>query len=366
MRKTLIFVLLISTSSVLGQTNDPFPVCDKGRCGYMNTAGKIVVPLQFDEASDFSDGLARVLVGDKYGFVDQTGRMVIAPRFAVARDFTEGLAAVTESDDPMVGEWGYVDKSGTVVIPYQFKSALSFSEGLAPVEVQRTEGLVHERTGTRLLSLWGYVNKNGEMVIPPKLIAAFPFTDGVARLWTGAFVSQNKYGLIDKTGKEIIEPKFDNIVSDFHEGLAPFRIGNKWGFIDTSGKVVIEPRFDVARGFSEGFGRIALKNRSNVAEWGYIDRTGKVVIEPQFEAVGDFSEGLAWVRPFSSGHGYIDTSGKMIIKPKFATAENFRNGIARVTVTGSQTIVDPHGTESKALKYGYVNRTGKYVWKPSY
>jgi hypothetical protein len=360
-------LILFSQLNLSGQTKETrelFPVCEKGKCGYIDRTGKIAIPLQFNEAYDYSEGLARVVVGDKFGFIDQTGKIVIQPQFGFARDFTEGLAPM--SDDPIDGKWGYLDKSGKVVIPQQFKLAKNFSEGLAPVEVERAGGLVHNRTGTRFLSLWGYINRAGELVIPPQLIAAFPFTNGVARLWTGAFASQNKYGLIDKTGKEIIEPVFDNIESDFHEGLAPFRIGNKWGFIDTTGKIVIEPQFDSARDFSEGLGRVAIKNKANVFEWGYIDRSGKIIIQPQFEDTGDFSEGLAWVRPFDSKVGYIDMNGKLIIKPKFDAANNFYGGLAQVMMQGDKKSVDPHGREYQTPKFGYIDKKGKFIWKPTY
>ena len=49
-----------------------------------------------------------------------------------------------------------------------------------------------------------------------------------------------KYGFIDKNGKVVIEPQFDN-VSAFSEGLAKVEKDGKWGFIHKSGKVVIEP-----------------------------------------------------------------------------------------------------------------------------
>ena len=317
-----------------------------------------------NEPQDSSEGLTLVVVEGKYGFRDTKGRIVIAPQFAMARDFAEGLAAVAQYDGLIHAQWGFIDKTGSVVIPYQFKMAMSFSEGLAAVEVAPAVGLVYERTKNRLPSLWGYVNKTGETVIPPQFVAAFPFKEGVARFWTGAIVGQNKYGVIDKTGKEIVKPNFDDIGDDFHEGLAPFRLGSKWGFIDTSGKVVIEPRFDGARGFSEGLGRVALKNKWSMPEWGFIDRTGKIVIKPEFESTGDFSEGLAWVRPYSKAIGYIDTNGKMVIKPKFASAENFSGGLALVGVQGNRKFVE-HGTQHKALKYGYIDRTGRYVRKPT-
>ncbi|EDJ0203504.1 WG repeat-containing protein, partial [Campylobacter coli] len=50
-------------------------------------------------------------------------------------------------------------------------------------------------------------------------------------------------GFIDKSGKIVIEPIFDDIW-DFREGLAGVKLNGKWGFIDKSGKIVIEPIFD--------------------------------------------------------------------------------------------------------------------------
>ena len=64
-----------------------------------------------------------------------------------------------------------------------------------------------------------------------------------------------------------------------------------YGYIDKSGKVVIEPQFDEERAFSEGLAQVEKDGK-----WGFIDKSGKVVIEPQFDWVSDFSEGLAKVR----------------------------------------------------------------------
>ncbi|MFH5163641.1 WG repeat-containing protein [Campylobacter coli] len=55
-----------------------------------------------------------------------------------------------------------------------------------------------------------------------------------------------KYGFIDKSGKIVIEPKFDG-VGNFSEGLAKVKLNGKYGFIDKSGKIVIEPKFDDIR-----------------------------------------------------------------------------------------------------------------------
>ena len=68
-------------------------------------------------------------------------------------------------------------------------------------------------------------------------------------------------------------------------------MAKKYGFIDKNGKVVIEPQFDNVEDFIEGFWKVEKDGK-----WGFIDKNGKVVIEPQYDYVRDFSEGLAEVR----------------------------------------------------------------------
>ena len=49
----------------------------------------------------------------------------------------------------------------------------------------------------------------------------------------------NKYGYINKNGKEVVEAKYSSAVA-FSEGLAAvMNSSDKWGFIDDKGKTVI-------------------------------------------------------------------------------------------------------------------------------
>jgi hypothetical protein len=67
--------------------------------GYIDKEGKWAIQPQFDEASPFSDGMARVMAikgfdKKKYGFIDRTGKLVIEPVYDKANDFRDGLAVV--------------------------------------------------------------------------------------------------------------------------------------------------------------------------------------------------------------------------------------------------------------------------------
>jgi hypothetical protein len=78
--------------------------------GYIDKTGKIVIEPQFDEANDFSDGMARVKQYGKYTFIDKTGKIITDPVFDDAGDFSGGLARIT------IGmRWGYIDKQGRYV-----------------------------------------------------------------------------------------------------------------------------------------------------------------------------------------------------------------------------------------------------------
>src|SRR5262249_52513997 len=101
-------------------------------------------------------------------------------------------------------------------------------------------------------------------------------------------IEQNgKYGYIDKTGKLVIKPQFDD-ADRFFDAFAAVQIGEKWGFIDKSGKVVLKPQFDYAVSFaggqSEGPTMVQMDRL-----WGFVDKTGKLVARPQFDSARPFS-----------------------------------------------------------------------------
>jgi WG containing repeat len=202
-----------------------------GKRGYIDRAGKLVVNPQYDSASEFSEGLAIVCVGQcdqqhwqgyhyakggleiekleqtfKYGYIDETGKMVINPMFESADKFGEGLAGVCvghgcyyslPSDKSQEqGKWGYIDKTGTMVIPPQFKYVRVFQEGLAAVSV-----------GDK----WGYIDKTGKFVINPQYDSALDFDNGVAEVGlklgkTDSMLDEYQYGYINRNGKYIWQP----------------------------------------------------------------------------------------------------------------------------------------------------------------
>jgi len=125
-----------------------FHMIQNGKYGYIDSKGKIVIQPQFDEADEFSEGLAPVRVGDKWGYIDPTGRIVIKPQYGRVGEFSEGLAAVSVPG----GKEGYMDRAQRIVIQPQFDKAWPFVGGLARVKI-----------GDKV----GYIDKKGNYIWKP-------------------------------------------------------------------------------------------------------------------------------------------------------------------------------------------------------
>lgn len=131
------------------------------------------------------------------------------------------------------------------------------------------------------------------------------------------------YGFINKSGKIVIEPEFDD-VKVFSEGLSGAKYIDKWGFINKNGDFAIDFIYDDVSNFSEGIALVFVKDYENPNEgrYGYINREGEYIIRPIFEDGGDFVGGIAPVK-INGKWAYIDKNLNFITKPKYDGAESF-------------------------------------------
>lgn len=180
---------------------------DKNFYQYIDQTGKVIIDAsQYISGKSFSGGLAAVAVKDKerstaaYGYIDTKGNMKIEPKYTRAYSFSEGLAKVCVGDSINQYSTGYIDESGV----YKIGPALndSYDETLV------SEGLVPIADGAG-----GYMNKEGKLSIAPvvtkdednylKHNIAGEFRNGIAKV----SLSDGRIGYIDTTGKYIWDPR---------------------------------------------------------------------------------------------------------------------------------------------------------------
>lgn len=116
----------------------------------------------------YSDGRAAFydFTKEKYGFIDKAGKVVIPAIYSEVLDFSEGLAAVQVVGTGQAIGWGFIDTSGIMKIPAMFsQKPYPFSEGYA---------VVTKRNGREVM-----IDKNGE-VASPEFSGLMPFHNGHA------------------------------------------------------------------------------------------------------------------------------------------------------------------------------------------
>ena len=187
----------------------------------------------------FSEGLARIRKkasnNYKWGYIDTTGKVVIEPIFDNAYDFSEGMAVVSKVDTTernIINYYGYINKQGKIAISLLYSEATDFSGGLAMLRIDSTcigidkygneifslnkfyfgvgfarckfsEGLARGKFYRPGKSMSGYIDTTGNMSIAIEYSQADNFKNGLARIW------QNSYGewsYIDKNGEIIFNP----------------------------------------------------------------------------------------------------------------------------------------------------------------
>lgn len=159
-----------------------------GKYGYIDAKGIIRIDFQFEEANNFSEGLALVKTGKQYGYINKKGEFVINPQFVDARSFHEGMAAVEQNH-----LWGFINTSGKLVVTPVYESACDYLGGNALVRKEHKLGII---------------DRKGKMVVTPQFEAAWKTIEGsqdisvLSMKYTGtafipAFLSRHKEGSWD-------------------------------------------------------------------------------------------------------------------------------------------------------------------------
>ncbi len=317
----------------------------KGKFGFINSKGIEVIKPKFEQAFDFSEGLAMAVIEkeDKWmaGFVNEDGDWEIEPVFSgygfsdmENSLFINGMAPVRASNSKML----YIDKVGKPITQNFFDKAYNFSENRALVANN---------------GKYGYIDSLGNMVIDCMFdIGSFAdnsrFSHGLAAVRFNkddeGFESSNNFGYIDVDGEVYFEPE-DHFANAFSEGFAMVGNAYEYYFINREGEIPFDRTTLVATSFSE---ELAAFYDTETECFGYIGTNGEWVIEPQFKEALRFTDGLACIKGVGSkNYGFIDKTGKVIIPDNLNIALPFKNGLAYVQQNN---------------KRKYIDKTGNFVW----
>lgn len=342
-------------------------VRNHGKCGFIDHTGRVVIPLKYDAAGSFSEGLAPVRVGKLWGAIDRTGRMVITPQPHRIMGFLDGMSMIW-GDPARTGMLcGFMDSQGKLVVPPRYKGIHRFEQDMAMVQGEGGWGFI-DRRGTEIIPLKYqqysfffytfsegfclmknpeghpvFVHRSGDVLALTDVEFAEPFKQGLA-----AASSNGYWGFLDTKGNWVIPPRYQKVRS-FSEGRAWVRDDPGWGAVDPKGKNIIPPSFQDCHSFCEGLAWVR-----DEKGWGCVGLSGELRILCRFDEVKDFCSGRAWVKQ-GGRWGVIDRQGKWLVSPRFHSHANFEDGFALVNIGGT---VPPSSCYAVSIEEGIGGRWG--------
>lgn len=230
----------------------PYPIraLKNSKYGYIDKNGKFVIKAKYDNATEFSEGLARVGKDGKYGFVDVNGKEVIPLNYTTASNFNYGYAVLKSGNNNAI----IVDKNGKT-LGENYYDAKSFSEGLAAVQNESY--------------LYGFINTHGDMVISYKFNTVSWFKEGIVAVGKTEN-GKMKYAYMNKEGEMLTAFEFDE-AKDFQGGVGRIKKDGKFGLIDKFGSPITCCEFDYISEFDNQGYAVAKKNGFNVL----LDKEGR-------------------------------------------------------------------------------------------
>ncbi|GAA4892522.1 hypothetical protein GCM10023311_16270 [Flaviramulus aquimarinus] len=209
-----------------------------GKYSYINKYGEVVLPPIYDDNSSqgFNEGVAAVILNKEFLIVNEKGDILKnlgKNLFGSPGVCYNGLIAVSANTGGV-----FINKKGVIVLKSFLLAPGDFTGALAPVQK-----VIEDRIKT------GYIDENGRLVVP------YQYDDGDNFYNNIAIVEKNdKYGIINIKGEELVAPKYDEIgIPDFEKyNLLTVEVNGKFGWIDKYGKLIIPikysyygmPRFD--------------------------------------------------------------------------------------------------------------------------
>lgn len=207
-------------------------------------------------------------------------------------------------------------------------------------------------------NLYGLKDKNGNVVVEPKYTEISYFSNDIMKIEM-KIESGYKKGLIDgRTGKEIIPPKYNFINSPelgMLMGKMEISLGesDKYGVINNTGREIIPAIYDDIKLTKGGFAIVTIHKIGEASKMGVIDAEGREIIPAIYNPIRPMENNKGFRVRLNGMEGFFNIQGKEIIPAnKYDLIDEMdKDGFMQVR---------------KGKKFGVVNEQGKEIAKCIY
>lgn len=107
-------MIKVSGEPQIIQFSETYSYTKYTKCGFLNLKGEMVIPMKFDYADYFKEGVCAVGINKKFGYINKKGDFVIKPVFDFCSRFNNGYAKAFINKEIFI-----IDKSGRKVMKWR-------------------------------------------------------------------------------------------------------------------------------------------------------------------------------------------------------------------------------------------------------
>lgn len=325
-----------------GNYNDEscITVFQNGRVGVVDKEGKIILKPEWKSVS-YGEDLMTVLSADnKYGFADYNGNIVIEPQYDDAGVFYDGYASVGKDL-----KYSYIDADNNLLVPWQDEEVFTQDGQYFSIDDKEARNCrIIDKTGKvitdgeYLPGAWFIAGEAAsvtrksdgmEGVIDPQNRAIVPFVyDNVRTCWLGendptgvvfAAIAEDKVTFFNLDGNRLGNETWDKgqvCGNTVGRGILVEKDG-MIGMIDKTGRVIAEPIYDEITGIGQ-YCDLALLHLDG--KTGVIDTSsGTILVEPRWQPMGIYlvpsDEDYVMVQVGDWEEALLNDKGQIVIAP---------------------------------------------------
>ncbi len=214
---------------------------EDGLMGYLNTAGEIVIPAQYDDAGPFMDGYANVSYDVDENIViviDRTGREVTRIPGENWHAGYAGMVGDALSIQWEDGSWGLVTPEGEVI--FRNERAVGYDAWLHEAALDGPLWVQHSLGDEEYA--WGLVSRTGEILRDPTWHLVGDALSGDPMGWQAIRIAEGKWRYVDAYGETVLPGPWLQ-AAHFEGALARVQFTDaEEGYINRQGQPVLRWR----------------------------------------------------------------------------------------------------------------------------
>lgn len=368
-------------------SNDYYKIISKGSLGVINGAGVVVLKPEWKQIYS-SNGyyiVSKIVKEDyseteRFGLAKLNGDLILETKYKAISVLREGLYKVKENNS-----WLIFNNEGRLT--KETYDEIDIEDDFIIVSKNGLSGRLNEHAQKVIKS-----DNGNYLILPSKFTWGYDFKNGIAKVIINGCVNfiDMSFSIVLISENQIIpiDKSIDYLVSKDKKGDYIFARNEKYGIIDHSGKIIIEAKYQYLLHLADGLyiaGIIKEGDYNNT--YGIINLEDKTILPFEYfsikpyggripcsywtwddkyvtEQVEMLKEVQHWYVQHKNGYGLIDSDGNICIPSEYNDIQKFKNGFF-VKSNNKYGVIDSDYTIICEPKYSTIEPIGNELWKVS-